>query len=206
MDSRKGHSIPVLGSSEVASLSEDEKDVEKQKTGDYVDRQLEARDSTLSLTRKPTEPEYPDAKKTAIIMLSVYLTVFLVALDRTIIGTAISKMTDEFHSFDDIGWYGSSYMLTTCGFQLFYGKVYTYYSPKWVYLMAIALFEIGSAVCGAAPSSNAFIVGRAISGVGCAGIFSGAMMILVNCVRLEKRPMWMGFNGTTVFILLAELL
>jgi MFS family permease len=53
-------------------------------------------------------------------------------------------------------------MLTACGFQLFFGKVYTYYNPKWVYLTAIALFEIGSAVCGAAPTSVAFIVGRAM--------------------------------------------
>lgn len=86
-------------------------------------------------------------------------------------------------------------MITTAGFQLFFGKIYTYYSPKWIYLIAIALFEIGSAVCGAAPSSDAFIVGRAISGVGCAGIFSGAMVIMMNVLPLEKRPLWMGLNG-----------
>lgn len=62
----------------------------------------------------------------------------------------------------DISRYASAYMLTTCGFQLFYGKIYTYYSPKWVYLIAIGLFEVGSAVCGAAPTSSAFIVGRAM--------------------------------------------
>lgn len=81
------------------------------------------------------------------------------------------------------------------GFQLFFGKVYTYYSPKWIYLSAILLFEIGSAVCGAAPNSVAFIIGRAIAGVGCAGIFSGAMVIIMNVLPLEKRPLWMGLNG-----------
>lgn len=64
-----------------------------------------------------------------------------------------------------------------------------------MYLSAIALFEIGSAICGAAPSSNAFIVGRAISGLGTAGIFSGAMVIIMNVLPLEKRPVWLGLNG-----------
>jgi len=155
-------------------------DVEKQQQQVAADEQKTPTPDLAPLTRTPSGIVYPPTKKAAVIMLSLYLTVFLVALDRTIIGTAIPKITDEFDSFDDVGWYGSSYMLTTCGFQLFYGKIYTYYSPKWVYLVAIALFEIGSAVCGAAPSSAAFIVGRAISGVGCAGIFSGAMVIIIN--------------------------
>lgn len=47
-------------------------------------------------------------KKAVVIMLSLYCTVFLVALDRTIIGTAIPQITDDFHSFDDIGWFVSS--------------------------------------------------------------------------------------------------
>jgi MFS family permease len=50
---------------------------------------------------------------------------------------------------------------------------------KTVFLSSIALFEIGSAICGAAPSSTAFIIGRAIQGVGAAGIFSG-------CVSLQS--------------------
>lgn len=71
--------------------------------------------------------------------------------------------TQHFDSDEaDIDRYASAYMVTTCSLQLFYGKIYTYYSPKWVYLIAIALFELGSAVCGAAPTSNAFIIGRAM--------------------------------------------
>lgn len=64
-----------------------------------------------------------------------------------------------------------------------------------MYLTSILLFEIGSAVCGAAPTSIVFIIGRAISGMGCAGIFSGAMVIIMNVLPLEKRPFWMGLNG-----------
>lgn len=64
---------------------------------------------------KSADFQYPPMKKAIVIMLSIYLCVFLVALDRTIIGTAIPKITDEFDSFDDVGWYGSAYMITTAG-------------------------------------------------------------------------------------------
>lgn len=75
----------------------------------------------------------------------------------------------------DIGWYGSAYLLTNCAFQLLFGKTYTFFSVKFTFLSAILLFEIGSAICGAAPNSVAFIFGRAIAGLGSAGIMSGTV-------------------------------
>lgn len=115
--------------------------------------------------------------------------------DRTILATAVPKITDDFHSLGDIGWYGSAYMLTSCSFQLLFGRVYTFYNPKYVFLASIAIFEIGSALCGAAPSSTALIVGRAIAGLGSAGIFAGAIVIIVHSVPLQKRPIYTGFVG-----------
>ena len=100
-----------------------------------------------------------------------------------IISTAIPQITDDFASVTDIGWYGSAYLLATCAFQLMYGKLFTFYSIKAVFLSAVLLFEIGSALCGAAPSSIAFIVGRAIAGLGAAGIFSGAVRCLTRLTR-----------------------
>jgi MFS family permease len=66
--------------------------------------------------------------------------------DRTIIGTAIPKITDDFKSIGDVGWYASSYLITLCAFQLIYGRIYTFYSPKWVLLYAIVVFEIGVSI------------------------------------------------------------
>lgn len=86
-------------------------------------------------------------------------------------------------------------MLTTAGFQLFYGKVYTFYSPKWTWVCAIFIFEVGSTICAAAPTSTAFIVGRAVSGLGAAGMFGGSMVILINTMPLHKRPVAMGLIG-----------
>jgi hypothetical protein len=89
----------------------------------------------------------------------------------------------------------SAYLLTTCAFQLFFGKLYTFFSIKWVFLIALVIFEIGSAICGAAPNSAALIIGRAIAGVGSAGIFSGAILIVAATVPLRQRPTYMGLIG-----------
>ncbi|KAL8745298.1 MAG: hypothetical protein Q9190_002556 [Brigantiaea leucoxantha] len=148
-----------------------------------------------ALDKMSEEPEYPSGMKLGIITASLCLSVFLMALDNTIIATAIPKITDHFKSLDDVGWYGSVYLLTTCAFQLMFGKFYTFFSIKWVYLVAIAIFELGSLICGAAPTSEALIVGRAIAGVGSAGIFSGALVIVAYTVPLIKRPIYTGIIG-----------
>lgn len=86
-------------------------------------------------------------------------------------------------------------MLTGSAMMLPLGRVYKYYSTKWVFLTVILLFEIGSAVCGAAPSSIGFILGRAIAGAGSAGIMSGVVIIMTQIVPLHKRPMYTGSFG-----------
>lgn len=88
-----------------------------------------------------------------------------------------------------------AYLLTTCAFQLFFGKLYTFFSIKYVYLTAIAVFEIGSVVCGAAPTSEALIIGRAVAGIGAAGVFSGALVIVAYTVPLVQRPIYTGIIG-----------
>ncbi|KAF4470310.1 aflatoxin efflux pump AFLT [Fusarium albosuccineum] len=135
---------------------------------------------------------YPTGMKLGLITLALCLAVFVMALDNSIIATAIPKITDAFGSLNDVGWYGSAYMLTTAALQLFFGKLYTYWSIKWTFLSAVAIFEVGSLICGAAPNSVTLIVGRAISGVGAAGIFAGALTILAFSVPLHRRPMYTG--------------
>ncbi|MCJ1437530.1 hypothetical protein MMC27_006917 [Xylographa pallens] len=144
--------------------------------------------------------EYPPWRKVVVVMVAVFLSLFIMSLDRTIISTAIPQLTDEFHSFGDIAWYGSAYMITACSFQLLYGRIYTFYSPKWVFLSSIGLFELGSLICGVAPSSKAFIVGRAIAGLGSAGIMGGAIILTVYIIPLRKRPIFQGFIGVVFMV------
>ena len=72
------------------------------------------------------------------IMLSNFMALFLVALDRTIIATAIPRITDDFQSLGDIGWYGSAYMLTTAASQLLFGRIFKFYHIKWLVLRILS--------------------------------------------------------------------
>ncbi|KAF9242437.1 hypothetical protein DTO013E5_7755 [Penicillium roqueforti] len=140
-------------------------------------------------------PENQSTLRVVCLIVSAFVAMFLVALDRTIISTAIPKITDEFNSFDHVGWYGSSYLLTCCAFQLLFGKLYKLFSVRIVFLVSILVFEFASAICGAAPNSVAFIIGRAICGVGAAGILAGTIMCIIHAVPLEKRPQIQGLFG-----------
>ncbi|KAI5463622.1 major facilitator superfamily domain-containing protein [Mariannaea sp. PMI_226] len=135
---------------------------------------------------------YPTGIKLNLITLALCLAVFVMALDNSIIATAIPKITDQFHSLSDVGWYGSAYMLTGAGLQLFFGKFYTFWSIKWTFLGVVVIFEIGSFICGIAPNSVTLIIGRAIAGIGSAGIFAGALTILAYTVPLHRRPIYTG--------------
>ncbi|KAF7337043.1 Major facilitator superfamily transporter [Mycena venus] len=154
-------------------------------------------DESTPSTPAAFEPEYPEGVRLVLLTVALAISVLLVALDNTIISTAIPKITDHFNSLDDVGWYGSAYLLTSASFQLLWGRFYSFLAIKWVYIAAISIFEIGSLICAVSPTSSALIVGRAIAGVGCAGIFSGALIIISHSAPLDKRPMFTGILGST---------
>ncbi|OCT50000.1 putative HC-toxin efflux carrier TOXA [Cladophialophora carrionii] len=167
---------------QVSAKSSDESPTLEKQHGIAIDSAFEGR-------------EWPGPAQVAAVMIAICLSVFLVALDRTIIATAIPKITDQFHSLDDVGWYGSGFLLTSCALLLPVGRLMTFYSPKWVFLTILVIFEIGSVVCGAAPNSDAFIIGRAIAGIGGAGIMTGGTVLLTYTIPLAKRPKFQGFIG-----------
>ena len=136
---------------------------------------------TVTASTDPGQPGEDDESKYAtglplhLLTVGLVLSTFVVALDNTIIATAIPKITTVFNSLDDVGWYGSSYLLTTTSLQPSFGKVYTYFNVKWTYVVALVIFEFGSVLCGAAVNSTMLIVGRAIAGCGAAALFSGVV-------------------------------
>jgi MFS family permease len=79
--------------------------------------------------------------------------------------------------------------------MLTYGQILTIAPTKWVYLVAVVIFEVGSLVCGVAPSMNVLIFGRAFAGVGAAGIFVSILSIIAQITRLEDRPALFGTFG-----------
>lgn len=150
---------------------------------------------TSAAPEEDSDVVYPKGVTRVLIILALCLSVFLVALDQTIIAPALGAITAQFNSVKDIGWYGSAYLLTTTALQPLYGKLYNSFPVKIVYLSAVFIFEVGSLVCAIAPNSTAFIVGRAIAGMGTAGLFSGAVVILAYTLPLRQRPLAFGLIG-----------
>lgn len=158
--------------------------------------------------------KYAGGVQLSVVILGVCLAVFLVALNRQIVTTvritttsclpllpnysqAIPNITDQFRSYEDVGWYGSSYLLTACAFQPLYGRIFMAFHVKITYMIALVIFELGSLVCGVAPTSTVLIIGRAIQGLGSAGIVTGSFVIIGHCVPLVKRPVYFASIGLT---------
>jgi MFS transporter, DHA2 family, glioxin efflux transporter len=144
-----------------------------------------------------TPDEYPSGSRLVFIVFALVLSIFLVSLDLTIVATAVPKITDEFHGLDDVSWYSAAFFMTIGGFQSAWGKAFKYFPLKTSFLVSIFIFELGSLICGVAPSSTALIVGRAIAGLGAAGIGSGTYTIIAFSAGPKRRPMFTGIIGTS---------
>lgn len=119
----------------------------------------------------------------------------MTGLDYSILATAVPAITNHFGSIVDIGWYASSYRLTSCSLQFMFGKFYSLFSVKVVFLVALAIFEAGSLIAATAASSKALILGRAVSGMGSAGIIQGIFTTVTQCVPLRKRSLYGGLGA-----------
>lgn len=78
-----------------------------------------------------------------------------------------------------------------------WGKVYKFFNLKISFLVAIFIFEVGSLICGVAPNSPALIVGRAIAGLGAAGVSTGAYTIIAFAGEPKARATYTGMIGAS---------
>jgi MFS family permease len=136
--------------------------------------------------------EYVTGFKLALSVSSVTVVCFLLMLDQSILSTAIPQITSQFHSLPDVGWYTGVYQLTSSVLQPLTGKLYTHLRTKHVFLVHLLVFELGSLICALATSSPMLIAGRAVAGMGAAGLMNGGLQILANSAPLEKRPLYTG--------------
>ncbi|TVY19770.1 Efflux pump aflT [Lachnellula arida] len=135
-----------------------------------------------------------------LIFIALILSIFCVALDNTIIVTAIPRITDTFNLLNDVGWYGSAFNLPAAALIPFTGKLYSMFSTKTIFLASFFIFEVGSLLSAVAPSSLAFVIGRALCGAGAAGIFNGAYVTIFFITPLRKRPAYQTIIGGTYAI------
>lgn len=142
------------------------------------------------------ESKYPTGFRFTMIMVSLMLGLVIIGLDGSVISTAVPSITNDFRTIADIGWYFSAYRLTGCSFQFMFGKIYSMFSAKVVFLVSLGVFEGGSLMCALAPTSTAFVVGRAVGGLGCAGILNGSFVVLTQCVPVRRRALYGALGGT----------
>nr|OQO31988.1 hypothetical protein B0A51_00330 [Rachicladosporium sp. CCFEE 5018] len=150
------------------------------------------------------ETRYLTGVKFWLLMLNLAAVIMLYAIDMAIVATAVPAITDHFHTVADIGWYSVAFRLSQCGFQFVYGKAYKLFPIKNVFLIANAFSFIGSLLCGAATSSSMLVAGRAIAGIGTAGLGAGSNAMLIHSVPLRRRPtflgLWAAIEGTSAVL------
>jgi MFS transporter, DHA2 family, glioxin efflux transporter len=113
----------------------------------------------------------------------------------TIISTAIPRITDEFQSLSDIGWYGSSYFMCIAAFQPAWGKLLKYFPIKYVFPAASVGFCLGCIICAVAQNSETLIAGRAVMGALGAGLAPGVYTVIAHIAPPKQKPMYMGALG-----------
>ena len=86
-------------------------------------------------------PKYLKGWRLATVILSLYLGAFVMALDTNIINVALPKITSDFHSLEDVAWYGSAYLLTVTSFQPAFGNLYKFFDIENTYKTCIVIFE-----------------------------------------------------------------
>lgn len=109
--------------------------------------------------------------------------------------TAIPRITQDFHSLEQVGWYGSAFFITLAIFQSAWGKSYKYFPLKTTFFTSVAIFEIGSLICATSPNSTALIVGRSIQGLGGAGVTGGVYTIIAHIVEPTRVAAFIGWIG-----------
>ncbi|KAJ2313455.1 hypothetical protein H4S02_004506 [Coemansia sp. RSA 2611] len=130
-------------------------------------------------------------KKMFGVMIALALSMFLAALDNTIVSTMLPKITEKFEALTLMTWIVSSYVVASTALQPIYGKLCHIYGHQYVLLVAHAFFLVGSVVCGASKSAHMLIAGRTIAGVGGSGLMSMCFVVVGDFVPTARSPLYL---------------
>lgn len=159
------------------------------------------------MRRVPTAPL--DAGVTdhdrSVIYASMLVTLFLAALDQTIVATALPTMVEDLRAVDRYAWVATAYLLASTALALVYGKLADTYSRKRITLWAVVLFLLGSVLCGFAgelgplpvlgDGMTQLIVFRGVQGLGGGGIFAMTFIVIADLFTPAERGRYQGYVG-----------
>ncbi|KAI5814938.1 multidrug resistance protein fnx1 [Pyronema omphalodes] len=155
-------------------------------------------DSSNDTTNKAPVVEELSLPKLLAVLSSIWIGVFLAALDGTVISTLLAPISSEFNSFASLSWITTAYLIAQAALQPLFGKLTDIYGRRNGLLVSNALFILGTAMCGLATSEGFMIVGRIIAGAGGGGLFSISSIVGTDLVPLRKRGIVQG-GGNIAF-------
>lgn len=136
---------------------------------------------------------------------AVLLAMFLGALDQTIVSTALPRIVADLQGLDRFTWVATSYLVASTALVPIYGKLADTYSRRTIEIIAVSVFLLGSALCGLAgefgtlpllgDGMTQLIVFRAIQGLGGAGLFAMAFIVIADLFPPAERGRYQGFVG-----------
>lgn len=140
-----------------------------------------------------------------LTLTGLMLALFLGALDQTIVSTALPRIVEDLQGLDRYAWVATSYLLASTVLVPIYGKLADLYSRKAIELVAVGVFLLGSALCGLAgefgtlpllgDGMSQLIIFRAVQGLGGAGLFAMAFIIIADLYPPNVRGKYQGFVG-----------
>lgn len=122
-----------------------------------------------------------------LVLFALYLSCFLYGLDTTISADVQGPIVEAFGHVEQLAWVGAGFPMGSVAVILPVGNMFTSFNMKWLFIASVTLFEVGSAVCGAAPNMAALIVGRVIAGMGGSGIYLGCLNIVSALTTAKER-------------------
>jgi EmrB/QacA subfamily drug resistance transporter len=140
--------------------------------------------------------EYTHAQILTIIT-GLMMGMFLGALDQTIVSTAIRTIADDLNGLSVQAWVTTSYLITSTIATPIYGKLGDIYGRKKLFMFAISVFIVGSALCSFATSMYMLAAFRAIQGIGAGGLFTLVLAIIGDIVSPRERARYTGYFMAT---------
>jgi hypothetical protein len=129
------------------------------------------------------------------VMSSVWLNMFLAALDCTIVATLSAAISSSFDSLTLLSWIASGYLIACAAIQPLSGKLTDIYGRKEGLLVANVFFFTGNLICALADSSLVMIAGRVIAGIGGGCLIAISLFITSDLVPLRRRGVWQGITN-----------
>lgn len=132
---------------------------------------------------------------TKIVTIAIFLTTFMTAIEGTIVSTAMPTIVSDLNGLEIMNWVVSTFLLMTAVSTPIYGKLADSIGRKPVFLLGIAVFVVGSALCGIAQNMVELILFRVIQGLGSGAVQPVAVTIIADLYTLEKRAKMLGLNS-----------